>query len=276
MTKMGDILVRYDEDEDILCHHGVLGQRWGVRRYQNPDGSLTAKGKKHFQKLAEKQVKKAERAAKKEENRVKRAERAEVRKAAQAKKAEEDAIRTEKKKDALIREGNADKIYKNRSLFSDQEMNQALNRIRTNETIRQSGKTYQSEQQRKAATEAKARADAEKQRQAQQQSKNGKKSVQQILADTGKTAATVAGLFATYQKIAESVNAVKGEDTMPTFKNKTWKEWVDSKKPFTWDSDTINMVFDSAIDSRVSASNTRDWHDVMIDTPISDILYTYD
>lgn len=29
-----------------LYHHGVKGQRWGVRRYQNPDGSLTALGKK--------------------------------------------------------------------------------------------------------------------------------------------------------------------------------------------------------------------------------------
>ena len=29
-----------------LYHHGVKGMRWGVRRYQNKDGSLTAKGKK--------------------------------------------------------------------------------------------------------------------------------------------------------------------------------------------------------------------------------------
>ena len=30
----------------ILCHHGIKGQKWGVRRYQNPDGSLTAAGKR--------------------------------------------------------------------------------------------------------------------------------------------------------------------------------------------------------------------------------------
>ena len=27
-----------------LYHHGIKGQKWGVRRYQNPDGSLTAEG----------------------------------------------------------------------------------------------------------------------------------------------------------------------------------------------------------------------------------------
>ena len=28
-----------------LAHHGIKGQKWGVRRYQNKDGSLTTEGK---------------------------------------------------------------------------------------------------------------------------------------------------------------------------------------------------------------------------------------
>ena len=31
-----------------LYHHGIKGQRWGVRRYQNKDGSLTSKGKERY------------------------------------------------------------------------------------------------------------------------------------------------------------------------------------------------------------------------------------
>lgn len=31
-----------------LAHHGILGQKWGIRRYQNPDGSLTEEGRRRY------------------------------------------------------------------------------------------------------------------------------------------------------------------------------------------------------------------------------------
>ena len=38
----------FTNDSYELQHHGILGMKWGVRRYQNSDGSLTEAGKKRY------------------------------------------------------------------------------------------------------------------------------------------------------------------------------------------------------------------------------------
>lgn len=38
----------YREYDDYLAHYGIMGMRWGVRRYQNSDGSLTPEGMKRY------------------------------------------------------------------------------------------------------------------------------------------------------------------------------------------------------------------------------------
>lgn len=37
-----------ERSDEHLAHHGIKGQRWGVRRYQNDDGTLTPEGKKRY------------------------------------------------------------------------------------------------------------------------------------------------------------------------------------------------------------------------------------
>lgn len=41
-------MISRSESPDELYHHGVKGMKWGVRRYQNKDGSITEAGKKRY------------------------------------------------------------------------------------------------------------------------------------------------------------------------------------------------------------------------------------
>ena len=46
--------IHYDS---VIEHHGIKGQKWGVRRYQNPDGTLTPLGRKKLGRLERKATK---------------------------------------------------------------------------------------------------------------------------------------------------------------------------------------------------------------------------
>lgn len=45
---------QYNYTDDCLCHYGIKGMQWGVRRYQYADGTLTAKGRLRYYKEANK------------------------------------------------------------------------------------------------------------------------------------------------------------------------------------------------------------------------------
>ena len=62
----------YIVGDNYLCHHGIKGQRWGVRRFQNEDGSLTAEGKERYNSGS------SEKPGFFEKQRIKQAERGEI------------------------------------------------------------------------------------------------------------------------------------------------------------------------------------------------------
>lgn len=54
-------MTRYILNRDELSHHGILGQKWGIRRYQNFDGSYTKAGLERYNRSSAKyEQKKAE------------------------------------------------------------------------------------------------------------------------------------------------------------------------------------------------------------------------
>ena len=84
-------------NERELYHHGIKGQKWGIRRYQNPDGTLTALGRKRQ---------------------------------GDYEKAKEEA------RSKLLKSSDASEIYEYKDLLTTAEINERIDRINKEATLR--------------------------------------------------------------------------------------------------------------------------------------------
>lgn len=174
-----------------LMHYGVRGQKWGVRRYQNADGSLTKAGERRYGSIEN--YKKVQDAKAQAEAR-KKAAKANARTSAEVAKYNAKNQNSEKSKDS--KEVKTKVTKKSVKAMSDQELNDGISRL-------QKEKQYKELVQGENVT-------------------RGRKAVSEALTESGKQATrTIATAAMTYAG-KQAVKKLVGE--------KTYNEMFDIKK----------------------------------------------
>jgi len=108
--------------ELYLAHHGILGMKWGIRRFQNKDGSLTTAGERRYSGGNGKNPRHKPTSARK----LAKQRAANLEKARQAKAAKKE-FEEEKKK--ALESGSAADVLKYKGSLSNQELSSAYQRL---------------------------------------------------------------------------------------------------------------------------------------------------
>lgn len=132
----------YEMMGDYISHHGILGMKWGIRRFQNPDGTRTPAGKARYNEGGEKKqsiIDKVMAGAKNAKLSAQRKKALEKAREARAKKAEEKRLaeehETERKK--ALESGDYNQIQKYANESSTAELKSAMERASTLNSLNQ-------------------------------------------------------------------------------------------------------------------------------------------
>lgn len=144
---------------DELYHHGVMGQKWGVRRYQSYAVVPRGSGKKGKEVGSAKRGSKSSSTTKrKTQNPVARIVggtakatgklikgTTKVAKKTYTSVKDREKVKDQKERESIVKSGNAKLVYKNRNRLSDKELNEAINRINTERKLKDlsHGKMYE-------------------------------------------------------------------------------------------------------------------------------------
>lgn len=116
---------------DYLAHHGIKNQKWGQRRFQNYDGSLTSEGRKRYgvgesnlSKREKKQAEKAKVKAAKERAKANSKKKADAQKAAEQKQKRMDYLRD-----------HPEKIYKYRKDLTQDDVTEIMQKVKFDRSL---------------------------------------------------------------------------------------------------------------------------------------------
>lgn len=128
---MNDTYVGTLVSDAYLEHHGILGQKWGVRRYQNSDGSLTDAGRKRYGSL----IKSVFTSYRKRRRLAKALKKRQATLDAKKEAAEKARAHEEEKRKA-IESGDPVRISAFQNELSNEELRAATDRVRLTETLK--------------------------------------------------------------------------------------------------------------------------------------------